>query len=155
MTQKRKRLSENVSLPEPHSNIWVVPCLHSAVHWSAHSTLPFLKTRPLPCWMGRMCTAVTVCVWFRNGRSLRFLSRFWQWVGGSCGWLQLPELSFLLFLFLIWLIVSWYIALFCFFLLVNVMHVYIFCFDHSIHSFQFLHALYASAPNLSHFLYRC
>jgi len=40
--------------------IKVVPCLHSAVHWSAYNTLPLLKTRPLPWWMGRMCTTVTV-----------------------------------------------------------------------------------------------
>ena len=36
----------------------------------------------------------------------------------------------------------------CFFILVNVMNVYILCFDHSILIFQFLHALYASAPYL-------
>ena len=42
-------------------------------------------------------------------------------------------------------------ALFCFFILVNVMNVYILCFDHSILIVHILRALYASAPYLKLF----
>ena len=44
-------------------------------------------------------------------------------------------------------------ALFCFFILVNVINVYILCFDHSSLIFQFVRALYASASYLRLFLY--
>ena len=62
-------------------------------------------------------TAVTICVWFRRGRILWFLSRFWQWVGGSQfhGWLYLPG-SFLLFHFPVWLTIhcSYQVLFYCF-----------------------------------------
>ena len=45
------------------------------------------------------------------------------------------------------------LGVFCFFILVSVMQVYILCFDHAVHIFKFLSTLYASAPYLKLFLY--
>ena len=96
---------------------------------------------------------VTVCFWFRRRRIFWFLSGFWQWVGGSqshdrlmdgCSYLNFPFYYFL-FPFDLWFHDC---ALFCFFILVNIMNVYILCFDHLILFFQFVHTLYASASYL-------
>lgn len=45
------------------------------------------------------------------------------------------------------------LAVFCFFILVSVMQVYILCFGHSVRIFPFLSILYACAPYLKLFLY--
>ena len=46
------------------------------------------------------------------------------------------------------------LAVFCFFILVSVMNVYILCFDHLILVFQFWGILYVRAPYLRLFLSR-
>ena len=147
--------SKNV--PELHSNIWAI-CDQSYnrvyIMPSVNLCMTRFHFRKRNCRHVGWDITVTVCVGFTEKTKNSLVSHQILSTSRRLLWMVIVTLNIPSYHFLFRKDLLFYKPLsFCFFIFVNVLNVYILCFDHSILIFQFLCTLYVSAPYLRPFLY--